>query len=79
MSTGDSHASRSSLGAFLAARDFLREHRSDQQLAVRGFGWPVLDRFNWALDWFDGELAQGAAADQPALIITGEGAPRLRR
>jgi len=76
MSTGDSHASRSSLGAFLAARDFLREHRSDQQLAVRGFGWPVLDRFNWALDHFD-SMARGN--DRPALHIVNEDGSEVKR
>ncbi len=39
--------------AFLAARDFLLEHRSDQPTAARDFRWPVLDEFNWALDHFD--------------------------
>ena len=39
--------------AFLAARDFLLEHRSDQPTAARDFRWPVLDEFNWALDHFE--------------------------
>ncbi len=39
--------------AFRRARDLLVEHRSDYEAAVRGFRWPALDRFNWALDWFD--------------------------
>ncbi|HEY6430821.1 MAG TPA: AMP-binding protein, partial [Acetobacteraceae bacterium] len=38
------------------------------------FAWPVLDRFNWALDWFDAELARGATANRPALKIVGDGA-----
>ncbi|HUK66404.1 MAG TPA: AMP-binding protein [Anaeromyxobacteraceae bacterium] len=41
--------------AFRRARDFLQNHREDYEAAYRGFAWPVLDRFNWALDWFDVE------------------------
>ena len=44
--------------AFLSARDFLVKHREDYEAAYRGFTWPQLDRFNWALDWFD-VLAEG--------------------
>ncbi len=40
-------------GAFLAARDLLLRHRTDPALARAEFAWPVLDRFNWALDYFD--------------------------
>jgi acetyl-CoA synthetase len=39
--------------AFLAARDFLLAHRTDYETACRGFRWPQLDSFNWALDYFD--------------------------
>ena len=42
---------------FIQARDFLLDHREDYTSAYAGFRWPVLDRFNWALDYFDG-LAQ---------------------
>ena len=63
--------------AFRAARDLLLAHRTDYDLACREFRWPVLERFNWALDWFDAELAQGAQGQRPALIIAGEGAARL--
>ena len=38
---------------FLAARDFLLEAREDYERAYRDFRWPVLDRFKWALDYFD--------------------------
>ena len=41
--------------AFKAARDFLLENRTDYATAYRDFRWPLLDRFNWALDWFDAE------------------------
>jgi acetyl-CoA synthetase len=47
-----------STDAFLRARDFLFQHRDDYETAYREFRWPVLDRFNWALDWFD-VLAEG--------------------
>src|SRR5579885_2373652 len=42
-----------SASAFLEARDFLFAHRSDYATAYRDFRWPVLDRFNWPLDYFD--------------------------
>ena len=42
---------------FIQARDFLLDNREDYANAYAGFRWPVLDRFNWALDYFDG-LAQ---------------------
>jgi acetyl-CoA synthetase len=42
-----------SAAEFLKARDFLLAHRDDFDLARRGFRWPVLDEFNWALDYFD--------------------------
>ena len=38
---------------FRRSRDFLIQHRTDYQTAYREFRWPVIDRFNWALDWFD--------------------------
>ena len=31
----------------------LWRHRDDQQAAFREFSWPLLERFNWALDYFD--------------------------
>jgi acetyl-CoA synthetase len=63
--------------AFKAAREFLLAHRADYAAAYAGFRWPDDPAFNWALDWFDGELARGARRDAPALIITGAGAVRL--
>ncbi len=63
--------------AFKAARDFLLTHRNDYATAYAGFRWPALDRFNWALDWFDAELARGGLADSPALRIVGPGAATL--
>lgn len=39
--------------AFVAARDLLLLHRTDLAAATSAFAWPQLDRFNWALDYFD--------------------------
>ena len=55
---------------FLAARDFLLETREDYDRAYREFRWPVLDRFNWALDYFDRMAYRN---DRPALWIVNEG------
>jgi acetyl-CoA synthetase len=57
--------------AFLAARDFLLQHRGNYQAAYAGFQWPKLDRFNWALDWFD-VIAAGERRDQTALWVAYE-------
>jgi acetyl-CoA synthetase len=54
---------------FIAARDFLLRHREDYAKAYRDFRWPKLDRFNWALDYFD-VMAAGNA--QPALWLVDE-------
>jgi acetyl-CoA synthetase len=55
--------------AFLRARDFLLMHRTDYDAACRGFSWPRLDEFNWALDHFD---ALAAGNDSAALHIVDE-------
>ena len=60
--------------AFKAARDYLFEHRTDYRTVHRDFRWPELDNFNYALDWFDAELAQGDSASRLALKIIGDGA-----
>ncbi len=60
--------------AFKVARDLLLARRTDHETAYRDFRWPALDRFNWALDWFDAELARGESAHRPALKIVGDGA-----
>ena len=44
--------------AFLAAREFLLANRTEYHQAYRSFRWPKLDRFNWALDYFDA-MARG--------------------
>jgi acetyl-CoA synthetase len=56
---------------FGAARDFLLANRTDYDVAYRGFQWPKLDRFNWALDWFD-SIAAGERCDQPAIWVVFE-------
>ena len=56
--------------AFLAARDLLLRHRTDPGAARREFRWPVLDRFNWALDYFD---PMAAGNDAAALRFVGVG------
>ena len=43
----------SNAAPFIAARDFLFRQREDYTTAYRDFQWPKLDRFNWALDYFD--------------------------
>jgi acetyl-CoA synthetase len=63
-----------STAAFKSARDFLFDNRTNYPAAHAGFRWPVLDEFNYALDWFDAELACGKSADRLALKIVGEGA-----
>ena len=60
--------------AFKEARDFLFAHRTDYRGAHAGFRWPQLDTFNYALDWFDAELARGDSAHRLALKIVGDGA-----
>jgi acetyl-CoA synthetase len=64
-----------SAAAFLDARNFLFARRSDYDTAYRDFRWPRLDRFNWALDYFD-PMARGN--DNPALWIAAEGADDVK-
>ena len=60
--------------AFLSARDLLLRTRTDYQRARDEFRWPVLDRFNWALDFFD-RFATGNDATGLALIRPDGGGP----
>ncbi len=64
-----------SAAAFLEARDFLLAHRDDYDRAYRDFRWPALDRFNWALDYFD---AMAEANRRTALWIVDEGGGETR-
>jgi acetyl-CoA synthetase len=60
---------------FIEARDFLLRHREDYDIAYRDFRWPQLDRFNWALDYFD-VMARGN--ERPALWLATEGGSETR-
>jgi acetyl-CoA synthetase len=62
---------------FKEARAFLLKHRDDYDAAVKGFRWPDPVPFNWALDWFDAELARDPASrDRTALWIVDAGHDR---
>jgi acetyl-CoA synthetase len=62
---------------FKDARAFLLKHRTDYDAAVKGFRWPDPVPFNWALDWFDAELARNTESkDRPALWIVDAGSNR---
>ncbi len=55
---------------FQDARTFLLQHRTDYDKAVADFRWPDQKQFNWALDWFDADLATAAESrDRTALWI----------
>jgi acetyl-CoA synthetase len=65
---------------FQEARAFLLKHRTDYDKAVADFRWPDPVPFNWALDWFDAELARNAESkDRPALWIVDAGSNRETR
>jgi acetyl-CoA synthetase len=62
---------------FQEARAFLLKHRTDYDVAVKDFRWPDPVPFNWALDWFDAELARNAESkDRAALWIVDAGSNR---
>jgi len=64
----------SDVAAFLDARDFLLARRTDYDDAYANFTWPRLERFNWALDYFD---TMAAGNDRPALrIVRDDGTDR---
>ncbi len=62
--------------AFRAARDLLIRRRDDYDAARREFTWPVLDSFNWALDWFDVIAAEHP--DRVALRIVDDSGADVR-
>src|SRR6201994_3051886 len=65
---------------FREARAFLLKPRTDYDAAVKGFRWPDPVPFNWALDWFDAELARDPASrDRTALWIVDAGHDRETR
>src|ERR1700760_1285032 len=62
---------------FQEARAFLLKYRTDYDRAVSDFRWPDPVPFNWALDWFDAELARNAESrDRTALWIVDAGSNR---
>jgi acetyl-CoA synthetase len=63
------------LREFWAARAFLLEHREDYETAYRDFRWPQLDKFNWALHYFDTYARDN---DKPALWIVDEDGPEVK-
>jgi acetyl-CoA synthetase len=55
---------------FQQSREFLLANRTQYDKAVAGFQWPDPVPFNWALEWFDAELAHAAdSKDRCALWI----------
>lgn len=63
------------LKAFMAAREFLLQHREDYETAYRDFHWPELNKFNWALDYFDNYARDN---NKPALWIVDENGPEVK-
>ncbi|MBU6461568.1 MAG: AMP-binding protein [Bradyrhizobium sp.] len=62
---------------FQEARAFLLKHRADYDTAVKQFRWPDPAPFNWALDWFDADLARDPASkDRAALWIVDAGSDK---
>ncbi|MEA2943449.1 MAG: acetyl-CoA synthetase [Bradyrhizobium sp.] len=62
---------------FQEARAFLLKHRTEYDKAVADFRWPDPADFNWALDWFDAELARNAdSKGRTALWIVDAGSNR---
>ena len=55
--------------AFLAARDFLQQHRTDYDTAYRDYRSPEFHLFNWAIDFFD---VQAEGNSVPALWVVDE-------
>jgi len=65
----------SNAAPYVAARDFLLRHREDYVTAYRVFQWPKLDRFNWALDYFDPMARDNG---QAALWLVDEGIGEMK-
>ena len=57
---------------FREARDRLLELSDDYHGARAAFSWPRPHEFNWALEWFDAELAAGEHGRKTALKVIGE-------
>src|SRR3954471_5059974 len=62
---------------FQEARAFLLKYRTNYDKAAADFRWPDPVDFNWALDWFDAELARNADSEsRTALWIVDAGSSR---
>jgi acetyl-CoA synthetase len=72
---GEKAVTEQGLKTFWVAREFLLLHRGDYETAYRDFRWPQLDKFNWALDYFD---TYARANDKPALWIVDECGPEVK-
>ena len=57
---------------FRQARDLLLLLGDDYFAAKTAFVWPRPEQFNWALDWFDAELAAGEHGSKAALKVIGD-------
>jgi len=57
---------------FLAARDLLLNSRGNYADAYRQFDWSRPERFNWALDYFDGVLAAERGGQDALRLISDE-------
>jgi acetyl-CoA synthetase len=66
----------SCVSEFLKARDYLLAHRRDYDAARRGFSWPELKHFNWALEYFDVMAADNTGL---ALLIVEEDGAQITR
>jgi len=71
----DRFPSNPDLNAFLSARDFLLQHRTDYEFVYQKFRWPQLTQFNWALDYFD---AYARGNHKTALWIVDEDGSELK-
>jgi len=58
--------------SFREARDLLVNLGEDYFGARSAFVWPRPEKFNWALDWFEAELAAGEHGRKPALKVIGD-------
>jgi acetyl-CoA synthetase len=61
------------ISEFLAARDLLLNSHGDLAGACRQFRWPRPERFNWALDYFDGVLAAERGDSDALRLIEDDG------
>ncbi|MEW1980629.1 AMP-binding protein [Citricoccus sp. NPDC079358] len=69
---------QSAADTFRQARDQLLACRTDPEQANATFTWPRFEKFNFAADWID-DIASGARAGQPAVVIVEEDGTSERR